>query len=208
MLNLDFTILEESNNNAIVITDVTTNWGVANGNIEITAINDIDYTLTLDVTFNSKDQVIVYNQINLYSNPSFGGPWTTQSDLVFRLTPSELTSTQVISNTEDSSLIQDGVYEITYTLTYVNTADSPAIATKKVLINGIVRNKVYTNLKDIPKIYDAYDFRGKEIDDTLLQYALLKSQEASAYVALEQDLLDNLDTLQKLLINGTNYTWK
>jgi hypothetical protein len=204
-MTADYTILEQSDNKALVISDAS-DWTGAPG-IDPTDLDGINYKLMLRVKINTADQSIQYNDINLTTLESNPGPWVDSAAMVFTITPNMLVSTEQLNDIVDSSLVSDGVYYIEYSVIRVSDLHEYS-TTKKILINGVVRNKVYSNLKAVPKIYDAYDYRGKEIDDALLQYALLKSQEAGAWVALEKELLNTLDTLQKILVNGANYTWK
>lgn len=205
-MDLTLSILEKSDLTALVLTDTTVGWGTG-GNVAITAIDNVSHTLHLDVKKKTLTGTVVYDTINLYTDADFGGPWTSQSDLVFTITPMKLlVDGAVESGVTADSTIEDAVYTFTYTLDEgLGTELSVEVV---VLAYNDIKTKVYTKLRQVHPIYNAYDFRSKEISDTLLQYSLLKSIEAMAYVALEDELVEMLDTIQKINTNGSNYTWQ
>lgn len=208
MIELNLSVLESNDSKTLVFTDTTgisTNgWGDS-GNIDVTDIDGITHTLELQLTFKTNAETVVYDTIDLYSDVDFGGPWTTVADLVFAITADKLMVNGVSEFTIED-MIPDGIMDVTYTVDAgLGTED---IFTMTVLVYNQIRNKVYDRLRQIPKIYASYDFRGKEISDTTLMYSLVKSMEAGAYIALEEELLNTLDTVEKLYTNGSNYTWQ
>jgi len=199
MLTLTLSVLESNDASSLVFTDTTgstatTAWG-QDGNINVTDIDGSTHTLELSLIHKNADGTITYDTIDLYAE---FGPFTTTADLVFTITP-DLLLVSGAGNSDDT--LADGIYEVAY-------AVDTSITNMTVFAYSNIRNATYDRLRQIPSIYNSYDSRSKEIDDTLLQYSFIKSMEASAYVALETELINILDAAEKLNVNGCNYTWK
>lgn len=219
MLTLSLSVQESNDSKSLILTDNsgegTTGWnGITNpavtdirSTLDYISWNNV-YVITLEITRKSSTEEIVYDTINLYDLN--GGGFTTVDDLVFTITPMELLVDGVVESgvTADSKLI-DGIYEIRYHGVGYDWGDSNDIEYNvTLLLYNQIKTKVYQRLRIVPEIYNAYDSRSKEISDTLLQYVLLRSMDASAYVALEQELLNTLETINKINTNGSNYTWQ
>ena len=201
---LSLSVLEQNDSKALVFTDNTGygtgGWGDS-GNIEPSDIDNSTHTLSLDITRKTLENTVIYDTIPLI------GPWATSATMIFTITPMDLLISGIVEDgvTVDSEII-DAIYTCVYTLD--EGLPTQVIYTVYVLAYNQIKVKVYEKLRTVPQIYNAYDSRSKEISDTLLQYTILKSIEAMAYVALEDELLETLDTIQKLNTNGSNYTWQ
>jgi hypothetical protein len=213
MLEITCSVLEQNDSKALVFTDNTptgeaTSWGEG-GNIAVTDIDGSTHTLELQLTFKTSAETVEYDYIDLYDE---FGPFTTQADLVFTITPLLLkVDGSVPDGITSDSLITDGVVYITYVvdrdLGTENVFEEVALAYTQ------IREKVYDKLRllDMAK-FSTYTMplsteytRG--ISDCLFMYTYIKAMEASAYVNLEQEILNELDAVEKLYVNGCNYTW-
>lgn len=157
---------------------------------------------TLDITITGVDGVATAKtQVDLYT--AFTGPWSTQSELVYTVTAALLGDTT-------GSLLVDGLYELTYALTY----DGDGAATKTdtlvvtILVYGQVKVATYEKLREISTWYMCQDGRAKsEISEADLCGAYLSSIENSAYIAKTEELLNMLVVLDNIVQNGSNITW-
>lgn len=195
-LELSLSIEERNDSKAITFTDNsgvydlnnTTGWG--SPNLDVGAIT----TLTLDVSINSESRP----QINLVTEFSLDGS-STYGDLIFLIT------NEILGYGSDDEL-PDGVYDITYTVD--EGLQTESVVTYQILIDGVVRNTVYDLLRRIPFKYTYGDCKAKDIMDALFAYSYLKAIENSAYVARIEELNINLELLQRICYNGSNYNWK
>jgi len=189
---LSFTV--RNDNKLITIADTTVDYNVG-GNIAITDIT----ALTLDVeVVTSDNESTTYDTIDLYS---LFAPFTTQSDLSFELNPSHFVVGSTAMGDSDSEF-PDGLYYITYT---INTIE----ATKDydVLLDGRVVNATYELLRNIPQYYLSGTCNNKEILDAIFTMAMIDSMESSAYVGNNEAILEQLAVIERLVTNGSNYTW-
>lgn len=191
---LDLTYTERNDNELLTLTDVTTTWGVA----PLPAIAAIS-TLTLDVTITESDNTeTVCTQIDLVTLNTLDGS-STQSDLVFELSALTLGLGAV------GDELPDGVYEILYVVdeglgTEVSFSES-------ILVQGKVRKAVYELLRELPVTYNCQDCKTKEMMDTIFCYGLLNSLEAAGYVAKNEELINQLFVLERIITNGSSYSW-
>lgn len=209
-------ILEQNDSLGLVFTDTTglysgsnlTGWG--SPNIATTAIGAFNpstgHSLELQLTKTTIDTTVVYDYIDLYT--VFGSSYfTDNTKLVFTIPHTLLKVNGIVeSGITTNSPIEDAIWVITYIVDRDKIASN--FSTVTLFTYNQVKVKVYDKLRQISPIYMSYDNRSKEISDTLLLYSLIKGMEASAYVALEQELLNTLDTCEKILVNGSNYTWQ
>lgn len=213
MLTLNATVLQQSDNKALVFTDSTGTsapggWGYdTNPDVTTITTNGSDPKLELQITVKRNDETTIYDYIDLGADSDFGGPYTTPDELVFTITPLKLLINGVVKEgvTSDSEL-EDGIYECIYV--YGRDTVEEATTTIVMCVEGVIRNKVYDRLRIVPDIYNSYNNQSKEISDTLLMFCMLKSIESMAYVALQDKILNTLDALEKIYNNGTNYTWQ
>lgn len=189
---LSFTV--RNDNKLITITDTTVDYNVG-GNI---AVVDIAI-LTLDVEYtNSSNVTTTYDTIDLYS---LFGPFMVQNDLIFELNPSHLTVGSTAMGDADSEFL-DGIYYFTYT---INTIE--AVKEYDVLLDGRVVNATYELLRMIPQYYLFSSCNNKEILDAIFTMAMIDSMESSAYVGNDEAILEQLSVIERLVTNGSNYTW-
>lgn len=189
---LSFTV--RNDNKLITITDTTVDYGIG-GNIAVTGIS----ALTLDIEYtNSANETTIYDTIDLYS---LFGPFTIQADLLFELNPSHLIVGSTSMGDTDSEFL-DGLYSFTYTINIV-------IAEKEysVLLDGRVVNATYELLRMIPQYYLFSSCNNKEILDAIFTMAMIDSMESSAYVGNDEAILEQLAVIERLVTNGSNYTW-
>lgn len=210
-LSLQVGTITQANDNTVIriedgtgIYDATTNpggWGAPNP--PVTFINGTTVFLYLDVEYTDSDgATTTYDQIDLHAQY---GPFATVNDLVFDLTPNLLTSggNPMAANGEE---FLDGWYKFTYsfvdnTATYTNSTTDT-----EVLIDGVVRVKVYTELKNVPYINDYERFNNdfKEWGDILYPlyyFTLLEGMIAEVSNARKTEVLEMLGRLERLLRN-------
>lgn len=210
-LSLQVGTITQANDNTVIrledgtgTYDAVTNpggWGAPNP--AVTVINGTTINLFLDIEYtNSGGTTTTYDQIDLHAE---FGPFTTVNDLVFDLTPDLLVSggTPMAAN---GDVFLDGWYEFTYsfedsTLTYTDSTD-----VVESFIDGVIRVKVYTSLKDVPYIND-YERFGNDFKDwhdilyPLYYFSLLEGMVAEVSSARKTEVLDMLGSLEVLLIN-------
>lgn len=191
-LALSFEI--QNDNKLITITDTTTDYGVG-GNIAVSAITAI--TLDVDITI-STNVTTSYAPINLYALNT--GPFATQSELIFELNPSMFLVGSVALGTA-SSEFPDGIYNFIYTVNTTNDVEYD------VLMDGRVVNATYELLRDLPEYYNSSTCNNKEILDTIFTMGMIDAMESAAYVGNDDSILDQLAVIERLVTNGSNYTW-
>lgn len=191
---LALTYTERNDNELLTLTDVTTTWGSA----PLPAVAAIT-TLTLDVTITGSDGTeTVCTQIDLVALNSLDGS-STQADLVFALSALTLGLGAV------GDELPDGIYDFIYLVdeglgTEVSLSES-------ILVQGKVRKAVYELLRALPVTYNCQDCKTKEIMDTVFCYGLLNSLEAAGYVAKNEELINQLFVLERIVTNGSSYAW-
>lgn len=184
---------QRNDNKLLTITDTTIDYGTG-GNIAVAAIT----TLTLDVTITVSDgTVTAYDQIDLFD--VFGG-FAVQADLVFPIDCTLLEDSGAALGTA-SDLLPDGVYDFVYTINTTN------IFTESILVEGQIRAAVYEKLRALPVTYNCAECKTKEIMDTIFCYGLLNSLESAGYVAKNEELVNQLFVLERLVTNGSSYSW-
>lgn len=189
---LSFTV--QNDNKKITVTDTTVDYGVA-GNMNVTDIT----SLTLDISITSSDNTsISYTQIDLYSLLS--GPFASQSELTIDLDPSYLLyGTNPLGTSDDE--FPDGVYNIVYTI------NGSIEKEYDVLLDGRVVNASYELLRLMPQSYLCGNYEDKDVMDVLFVLAMIDSMESSAYVGNNEAILEQLSVIERLITNGSNYTW-
>jgi hypothetical protein len=200
-VDLTLSYSERNDNKMLTLTDTTT-WGGTNP-----AVGAIK-TLTLDVSVTpSNGTAIVCDQINLKTLNSLDGG-SVQADLVFELTTTNLLDGGVsIGVGDNGDELPDGVYTFTYVVDESSTPDTEDSYTESILVEGRIRVAVYELLRTLPTIYNCDECKTKEIMDTIFCYGLLTSMEAAGYVAKNEELINQLYTLERLVTNGSSYSW-
>lgn len=188
---------QRNDNKLLTLTDITV-WGAP----EI-AVTDITVlTLDIDIT-TSNGTTTTYDQIDLVDEFGDGAApeFNNQAALVFEIDASLLLVDGVAIGTSDDEL-PDGIWNITYT---VNT--SIGILEQDILIDGVIRTKVYELLRALPTIYNCSECKSKTVLDALYSYGCLNVMRSDAYVAKTEELVSLLYTLERIVTNGSNYTW-
>ena len=201
-VSLALSYSERNDNKVLTLTDVTTNWGTG-GNEAVTALT----TLTLDITRGCSDGTdIVYDQIDLVSvfGDGVAPEFNTQVDMVFPLTCALLKISGVAIGAATDEL-PDGIYTFTYVLD--ENLGTEVSFTEDILVEGRVRSAVYELLRDLPDTYNCKECKSKEILDTIYCYGLLNAMESAGYVAKNTELLNQLYVLERLVTNGSSYSW-
>ena len=165
------------------------------------------YHLKLDVIVTDKaGTATTYDQIDLYDHN--GGAFADAGDLIFQFTAADFieSSTGMGDNTDK---LTDGVYNITYTL-----IDAPTDTTitdsieQDILIDGEVRIDVYNKLRQVSVDYDnENNDKSYDIMEALLDYTYLLGIGASTDTSQIEELYTQLYTLDKLVSDGSKYTW-
>ena len=159
-------------------------------------------TMTLDTTVTDVTEAsTVKTQVDLLGE---FGPFATQADMVYTITAA------LLGDAADSVLI-DGLYEITYTVTYsgdgvINTKTDTLITT--ILVYGVVKAATYEKLREVSTLYMCTaGCPSPEINEADLCGAYLSGIENSAYTAKTEELLDMLVVLTNIINNGSKITW-
>ena len=166
-----------------------------------------EYHLLLDVVVTDKNGTeTTYDQINLYDQN--GGAFTDASDLTWDLTPADFEEGGAAMGVATDKL-DDGVYELVYQL--VDNDDHASVKatfSEDILVDGDVRIDVYNKLRQITVDYDfeAND-TSRDVMEALLAYSYLQAIEASSAVAMTEELINMLYTVDKLVSDGSHYTW-
>ena len=158
-------------------------------------------TMTLDTTITSVDETATAkDQVDLLSE---FGPFATSADTVYTITAA------LLGDTADTLLI-DGLYALTYTVTY----SGDGVATKTdtlnvtILVYGQVKVATYEKLRQVSTLYMCSDgCPSPEINEADLCGAYLSGIENGAYTAQTEELLTQLVVLDNIITNGSKITW-
>ena len=91
--------------------------------------------------------------------------------------------------------LPDGIWKIQYIIN--GTIEFPS--TLELLLDMNIKTVIYRNLSTVPvKYLCANNYYTKPIDDILLEKSLHYAMEANAYVAKQSEILNILDTLERL----------
>ena len=191
-----------------VVTDNEDGWGSPNPETtDIVISSDTDnsgteYHLLLAVVITDKNGTETeVAEINLYDQN--GGGFADASELTWDLTPVDF-GTGVATDK-----LTDGVYELTYRL--VDNDDHGSVQatfSETIIIDGDVRIDVYNKLRQVIVDYDNEGVdTSRNVMEALLAYSYLQALEASSAVAMVEELVNMLYTLDKLVSDGSHYTW-
>lgn len=220
-LNLEF--LEQNDNLALKITDNaetyhavdnSTGWGVPNPVVTdiVDSTDDVTvnkYHLLLDVTYTGSDAVsVTYTQLNLYDVN--GAAFIDTADLTWTIDAADLVDlSDGQSQGTDENALFDGKYDFVYQLVS-NINHSSVITTHSVsiLLDGNVRVKIYNQLRQISTIYNStelyvpiYHHQFKDILNVSLKKALFDSMLSGVSHSATNDILNLLDTIERLTLN-------
>ena len=230
-LDLSFSITERNDNKLITLTDNTgtyhavdnaDGWGDPNPAAgfawaDIVVSTDVtgpsQFHLILDLTITTSDNTsTTYDTINLRDHN--GSDFTAASDLVFEFDCSDFEEIGIVLGTS-SDEFPDGIYSFDYrivdnddhTLTNGVTTTSGYYEVVETLIEGRVRNAVYELLRDLTTVYNCKDCCTDTVMDAIFARAYLDAIYSSAYVSKTEELLNQLAVLQRMVTDGTDYTW-
>jgi len=205
--SLALSFVEANDNKSLVITDITgidgsTDWETSD--INIADVDGVTYTLEMDISITTSDgTVVTYDTIDLEDE---FGDFTTADDLVFTIDCSllKVDGTAIGSSTDE---LPDGIWEVKYSLITLPSTEYTS-TTYNTLIYGVVKSGVYEKLRAIPTNYNC----NKNMDDfetreAMFAYAYLIGMEASSFTAREEELLNQLSVLERLITNASNNTW-
>lgn len=208
--SISLTLEERNDNKALIFTDNSgtyhavdnpTGWGTPN--VNVTDIDGVTHTLFLKVSItDSTNTTTVYDPIDLYTE---FGPFTTAADLVFTIDASMLISGTVALGTSDDEL-PDGIYDIIYILD--EGLGTETSFTEDYLLDGVVRVSSYELLRELPVKYLTKNLNFNNYLNTSLASSYLRAMTSSAYTAKREELINQLNTLKRLLTNGSDYTWR
>lgn len=213
-LALNLSVVERNDSKLITFTDTSTGWGT-DGDPSYTDIQSrtsntysliMNITsLIMNITINTPTEALVCDMIDLYD---LAGPFASQSDLVFELDYTSLLvdGTPIITST---GTLPDGVWDISYKVQHYSTGTWSDVETKSfsVLVYGNIKSQVYQRLRQVPNLYNSKVLNSRDIQEPLLYHTFLRSIECSGFVARKEELLSMLETLERLLLNGSNYPW-
>ena len=202
---LAYSVTERGDSKVVTLTDTTgtgaTGWGGANP--AVSTIDSSTNTLDLDITVTTSDGTETsYDTIDLYA--AFG-PFATIADLVFALDCSLIKESTIAIGTADD-VLPDGIYEFTYTWkkglggTETETASS-------VLIDGNLKADIYEMLRTIPTKYECDNNHDRDIMDIIFIKGYYDAMIATAIVGRNEQVIEQLNVLERLVANGSSYTW-
>jgi hypothetical protein len=226
---LDLSLSYSQSNNATTLTitdssgtynnpDNLTGWGDPNPrasfafsdiviSTDVATYSPVKYHLILTVTVTDKAGTeTTYDTINLYDHR--GSAFTAVADLTWDLDAADFVSSGTAMGLATDKLT-DGQYEISYQLVQ-NDDHSTVIdeVSETILIDGDVRYDVYNKLRQIPVDYDnENNDKSRDIMEALTAYSYLIGMEASASVSMQEEITSMLYTLDKLVSDGSHYTW-
>ena len=199
---LSFTITEQGDNKLLTLTDSTgTGSDGWDGSPAVTDIASAVNQLTLDVTITTSDGTSTsYDTINLYDE---FGPFTTTANLVFALDCSMLIDSDDNALGTADDVFPDGVYDFIYTWTGAGATHTDT----SVLIDGIVKSSIYELLRTIPTSYECEDNHERDILDIIFIKGYYDAMIATAIVGRNEQVIEQLGVLERLVLNGSYYSW-
>lgn len=209
---LAFNVTESNDNKTLTITDssgevatgTATGWGAPNPDYSTIVASGGAHTLELNIIVTISDGTeTTYDTIDLWTLAG-AVPFAAITDLSFDLTMADLKVSGVAAGTS-SDEFPDGIYEIEYV--YDDTLPTESTTTSDVLIDGVVLVAVYDLLRQIPIIYNCSECKSKTVLDAIYCYGCLNVMRSDAYAAKKEELINLLYTLERLVVNGSNYTW-
>lgn len=194
-LVLAFNVTEQGDNKLLTIADntgtSTTGWGT-DGNTTVASITAMH--LDIDITTSNK-------VVESYDRITLTGPFNNASEIIFSISCAELMKSGIPIGTS-ADVLPDGLWSITYT--YNSTATH---TDSTVLVDGNVKTAIYELLRKIPTKYLCDYNHEKEILDIIFIKGYYDAMLATAIVGRDSEVIDQLYTLERLVTNGSNYTW-
>jgi hypothetical protein len=226
-LELDLSYSQSNNAVTLTVTDSAgtytpdnlTGWGDPNPRASFTFADivtsadvatyvPVKYHLILDVTVTDKNNTsTTYDTINLWNHDGTG-PFTSAADLTWDFNPSDFVSGGTAMGVATDKL-DDGIYAISYKLVQ-NDNHSTEIdsVSESIKVDGDVRFDVYNKLRQVSTDYDCEENdKSYEHMEALMADVYLRSIDASAAVSETENLANQLWTLDKMVSDGSKYTW-
>jgi hypothetical protein len=210
-LSLSLSTIQQSNDNTILrIVDNTgsysstniTGWGTPN--TALSTINGSTNELTITVTItNSSNESVTYDPIDVYDY--LGHAPSDTDDLVIYITPDLLLSSGTALGAEDDEL-PDGWYDIEYSLDVIATSANISSYEVQILVDGIVRNKIYDMLLTIPRTsyestpYRIYTHNWNDLTYPLYVRSLFDAMVAYVTPARKNEILEMLNLVERLTL--------
>jgi hypothetical protein len=172
-----------------------------------TTTTALKYHLKLDVIVTDKNGLeTTYDTIDLYDHN--GTAFSDTDDLTWQFNASDFVESSTAMGVASAKLT-DGIYNITYSL-----VDAPTDLViedsieQSITIDGDVRLDVYNKLRQVSKDYEnENNDKSRDHMEALLSYTYLQGLLASTDTSQIEELYTQLYTLDKLVSDGSNYTW-
>lgn len=210
-LSLSLATIQQSNDNTILrFVDNTgaysstniTGWGTPN--TALSTINGSTNELTITITItNSSNESVTYDPIDVYDY--LGHAPSDVDDLVIYVTPNLLLSSGTALGAEDDEL-PDGWYDIEYSLDVISTGVNISTYEVQILVDGIVRNKIYDMLLNIPRTayestpYRIYTHNWRKLTYPLYVRSLFDAMVAYVTPARKNEILEMLNLVERLTL--------
>lgn len=198
-LSLALSYAERNDNKALTISDVTSDYGVGE-NIGVTDVTEAILSISVTTSNNITVDYTPLDLVELFGSgdiPAF----LTQADMIYTIDATMLKVDDVAIGTADDEL-PDGIWEFTYV---INT--TAATLQQYVLLDGRVKTATYELLRCLPNIYNCKDCKSKKVLDTMYIYTCLNIMRSDAYIGKTQEILNLLYTIERMITNGSHYTW-
>lgn len=210
---LSFSTEERNDNLLLTLTDTSgevstgtsTGWGSPNPVYTTIVASGGAHTLKLIVTITTSDgSETTYDKIDLYTLFAPLGGFAHVTDLVFPLDCTMLKEgTKALGDVADE--FPDGIYKFEYI--YDDGKVTETSTTVSALIDGKVQNSVYELLRKVPTAYDCGTCSEKDTLDPMFFKTYLDAMRASAVVSRADSIISQLYILERLVTNGSKYSW-
>ena len=195
---LTLTYLQSNDSKELLLTDSageydavtnTDGWGTPNEEtsdvVLISNTTASKYHATLDIIYtDSSAEDTTYDTIDLYS--VFTSEFSNAYGMEYELNMSHLFESAVAAGTSDD-VFPDGVYNVTYTLSEADTSTVLSTVTYNLLLVGVIRALVYTDIYTVPNVYKQKQFNNDERDWQTLQYSLFSYTYYNSLVTNNDD---------------------
>lgn len=207
-LSLNITVDERNDNKVVTFQDTSTGWGTPNFTDlkAISSMSDNDYGLVLRITINtSPDVSTIYSDIDLVA---LAGPFTTQAEMIFNISAANLVYENAPIGDINTEL-PDGIWDAKYVLVQQvsGTLVDVQIKSESILIIGKATKAVYDKLRLVVLYYNSEICKIRDIKEAMLYNTFLNSIRKNAYIAQRDEILEMIETLNRMLLNGSNYPW-
>lgn len=167
---------------------------------KVSVIDGATYHLNLAITIKTSDGTeTTYDTIELYDE---FGPFTDINDLSFDIDASMLIDSVALGTSETQ--LPDGWYDITYSFVDDGSTYTDSSTTVSIFVDGIVREKIYDKVRDIPystdwKIFNNDYKEWSDIVNPMYLYGLHTGILSEVSAARKTEVLTSLGVLETLL---------